>query len=68
MADETDWTLATYAGNRRRQHEEFRALTFREKLAVIEELENIARHFSRRHTPEEAAGRIPDEMNETHHD
>lgn len=67
MADETDWTLATYAGNRRRQHEEFHALTFREKLAAIEEMENIARHFSRRSTPEDADRRRPDERNETHH-
>lgn len=67
MADRIDWTLATYEGNRRRQHEEFLALTFREKLAVIEELDHIARHFSRRHAPEDATRRPPHELNETHH-
>ncbi|HMQ15669.1 MAG TPA: hypothetical protein PKC49_06825 [Phycisphaerae bacterium] len=46
--DVIDWTLATYAGNRRRQHEEFRALPFREKLARIEQMGAVAEFFASR--------------------
>lgn len=42
MADEIDWHLTTWEGNRRRQHEAFRALPFREKLAVLEALGEMA--------------------------
>jgi hypothetical protein len=45
-----DWRLATYAGNRRRQHQEFKLLPFREKLALIEELGRIAELFASRRT------------------
>ena len=50
MADDIDWRLTTHTGNRRRQHEEFRALPFREKLAVIEQLGIIAEYFASRRT------------------
>lgn len=43
-----DWRLATYAGNRRRQHREFNILPFRQKLALIEELGRIAEFFASR--------------------
>ncbi len=48
--DGIDWSVTTFGGNRRRQHEEFRALPFRQKLAAIEELGNVASYFSRRRT------------------
>ncbi len=48
MADEIDWSLTTYAGNRRRQHAEFRALSFREKLMRIEQMEAVAQYFAAR--------------------
>jgi hypothetical protein len=49
--DGIDWSLTTYEGNRRRQHEEFRALPLREKLARIEQMEAVAEHFSSRRPP-----------------
>lgn len=33
-----DWSLCTWKGSRRRQHEEFYALPFRRKLEIAEEL------------------------------
>ena len=42
MPDEADWSVATFAGNRRRQQEEFRALPFREKVARIEQMSAVA--------------------------
>ncbi|MGH7462220.1 MAG: hypothetical protein ACREMA_14510 [Longimicrobiales bacterium] len=41
MTDTHDWDSVTWKGNRRRQHEAFLALSFREKLAVIENLGEI---------------------------
>ena len=35
MPESIDWTVTTYEGNRRRQHEEFRAISFGEKLARV---------------------------------
>ena len=46
MADEIDWQLTTWEGNRRRQHEEFRRLSFREKLLVIEQLGEVSALFA----------------------
>lgn len=43
MTEEIDWTLATWEGTRRRQHREFRALSFREKVRVLEQLDEVAR-------------------------
>ncbi len=48
MPDNIDWTLATHDGNRRRQHEEFRALSFRDKLMRIEELGEVVAYFESR--------------------
>ena len=38
----TDWSLATFEGLRRAQHEAFRALSFREKLLRLEEMDEVA--------------------------
>jgi len=46
MPDEIDWSVTTYQGNRRRQHEEFRALPFREKLRRIEQSGEVAGFFA----------------------
>jgi hypothetical protein len=46
MADEIDWSVTTWDGNRRLQHEEFRRLSFREKVAVLEQLGEIAEAFA----------------------
>ena len=48
MADELDWRVVTFAGNRRRQREEFRALPLRDKLIVIEQLSMVADYFRAR--------------------
>jgi hypothetical protein len=59
MADQPDWTLVTWEGNRRRQHREFQALTFREKLRVIESLGEVTAFFARRAKARVAAVREP---------
>jgi hypothetical protein len=48
MHDPIDWSLTTFEGLRRHQHQEFMALSFREKIAVIEQLEQIAASFTAR--------------------
>jgi len=48
MPDDAVWRLATWEGNRRRQHEEFRALPFREKIAIIEQLAEVTALFAAR--------------------
>jgi len=40
-----DWSLMTWKGSRLQQHREFYALPFRRKLEVIEEFDDVARHF-----------------------
>jgi hypothetical protein len=45
MADSIDWTLTTFDGNRIRQHREFMALSFREKMLVIEQLSEVSQMF-----------------------
>lgn len=44
-ADEIDWSVTTWEGNRRRQHQEYYALPFRRKLELLEEGEAVARMF-----------------------
>jgi hypothetical protein len=48
MTDRIDWQLTTHEGNRRRQHQQFRALSFREKLALIEQSGAVAEYFAAR--------------------
>jgi hypothetical protein len=48
MPDDAIWRLATWDGNRRRQHEEFRALPLREKIAIIEQLAEVTALFAAR--------------------
>jgi len=54
---ESDWTSASFDGNRLRQHRAFLALPLREKLDRIEEMGEVARalggarHASRRPRP-----------------
>jgi hypothetical protein len=47
MADD-QWRSVTWEGSRRRQHERFLALPFREKVAAIEELAELAAFFAER--------------------
>jgi len=46
MREQVDWNLATWEGNRRRQHQDFLALSFREKLRIIEQLGEVADVFA----------------------
>lgn len=44
--DEIDWSLTTFEGLRQRQREEFRALSFREKLIRVEQMNDVAAQFA----------------------
>lgn len=57
MPDEIDWSLTTFKGNRRRQHEDFLCLSFREKLTVIEDLSAVAAQFAPKRPAPTAAER-----------
>jgi len=46
--DKIDWELTTWEGNRRRQHLEFLALSFREKLQRLEDFAEIEEFFRRK--------------------
>ena len=48
MADPIDWNIASWTGHRRRQHQEFQALPLREKIAIIEQLGEVAAFFAER--------------------
>lgn len=54
-----DWQGVTFEGNRRLQQEEFRALSFRDKLKVIEQLALVTEHFARRRTARGSAPAAP---------
>jgi len=64
MPDDPVWRLGTWEGNRRRQHQEFRALPLRDKIAIIEQLGEVTALFAARRrarglpvsTPEGRAG------------
>lgn len=45
MTDDIDWSLTTFEGNRLRQHREFLALSFREKMQWIENRGRTAAHL-----------------------
>lgn len=46
--EKIDWELTTFEGNRRRQHLEFLALSFREKLQRLEDFAEIEALFASR--------------------
>ena len=48
MTDSGDWSEVTLEDVRRRQHEEFAALPFAEKLRLVEEMADLAREFAAR--------------------
>jgi hypothetical protein len=53
---EIDWSLCTWKGSRRKQHEDFRAIPFSRKLTIIEQMSDDIEAFHRAH---EVAGMIP---------
>jgi hypothetical protein len=48
MSEPIDWSVTTWEGNRRRQHREFRALPFREKMEIIERMGEVEALFAAR--------------------
>ncbi len=48
MAGEPDWTLAMWEGNRLARHRAFQALSFSEKVRVIEDLGEVTEFFAHR--------------------
>jgi hypothetical protein len=46
MNPEPNWTLTTWEGSRRQQHRDFLALSFRQKLEIIEQLGEVATFFT----------------------
>lgn len=44
--EEIDWSLCTWKGSRRRQHQEFHALPFSRKPEIIEEMNAFGRERS----------------------
>jgi hypothetical protein len=65
MVDEIDWMLTTFEGNRRRQLRALRALPLREKLAVLEDMSEVATRLrsaqsaSRDSSHEDSDGHVP---------
>lgn len=51
MTEPTDWSLASFAGNRRAQHVAFLALPFREKLIRLEQMAEVERRLRTGRTP-----------------
>jgi len=45
VPEPVDWSLASFDGNRRAQHAEFFALSFREKLERLEQMAEVARRL-----------------------
>ncbi|HEY3216541.1 MAG TPA: hypothetical protein VGK93_08610 [Candidatus Eisenbacteria bacterium] len=48
MPDVAGWSAAGWHEHRRRQHREFLALSFREKLAILEQMGEVAGFFAQR--------------------
>ncbi len=43
--EEIDWSLTTWKGSRRQQHQQYLALSFRQKLESLEALCDLSRNF-----------------------
>ncbi len=48
MPESADCTLPSWAESRLRQHREFLALPFRQKVVILEQLGEVAEHFAAR--------------------
>ena len=46
--NDVDWSVATFEGNRLRELQRFRTLSFREKMKEVEGLGEVASHLARR--------------------
>lgn len=45
MADDFDWSVASWEGSRRAQIRRWMAMTLRERLEMLEEMARLARHM-----------------------
>jgi hypothetical protein len=45
---EIDWSLCTWKGSRRKQHQEFHAIPFSRKMEIVEEMNNSIRNLQER--------------------
>lgn len=72
MDSGADWSAAGWQESRRRQHREFLALPLREKLAIVEQLGEVAEFFAARRRARglpvagspPAPARLPDRSND----
>ncbi|MBN8598992.1 MAG: hypothetical protein J0L78_15070 [Planctomycetes bacterium] len=67
MPDEIDWSLTTFEGLRRKQRQEFAALSFEEKLERVEQMGELVEMFEaqRKARNEKAASEVPLPQNDT---
>jgi len=63
MSDNIDWTETTFEGSRRRQREAFCALSFREKVARVEEMSEVVAMFATRRRSPGSGPTNPDSAN-----
>jgi len=63
MADEIDWELTTWEGNRRLQRQRFRTLSLYEKFMIIEQMNEVADFFAERRRTRLDLARQPAEPN-----
>jgi len=61
LRDEIDWQVTTFSGNRQRQHQEFQSLSFRDKLAAIEKMEEVGAFFASRRAASHSTGQMKSE-------
>ena len=55
MPEQPDWRSTSWEGNRLRQHREYLALSFREKLRRLEQMAEVAALLAARRRAREAA-------------
>lgn len=67
VPDEIDWSLTTFEGLRRKQRQEFAALSFEEKLERVEQMGELVEMFEaqRKARNEKAASEVPLPQNDT---
>ncbi len=53
-----DWSLCTWKGSRRRQHQEFHAIPFSRKMEVIEEMNESIRNLREKRSRGKSLGAI----------
>jgi hypothetical protein len=57
MTADSGWEAGTWEGSRKLQHKAFQALSFRDKLAAIEEMSEVAARVREQRVPSPSAHR-----------